>query len=368
MLRFLFLLLFACLASISMAQSPSADVNDLRPQWMRFEEGKYELVKTGEDPGDVVYFEIETTRFRASHLSINSSKPFFLFINGQVAGEFTGAHLFKMDSLTAAFQASLLMVSIYQRNINPLDLNTSVITSLRVAEVEASAIPLKPATFFRDFVILAGLMIMILLLLVVRINPKLASDYFSVAKIFSLREVEDVQSSTRLGGTSNIPFYLICSLLLGFFMMIVIHHLPGEYELPLYFRGTTFGSSLLLWLKFSLVIMGVFLVRIIMIYGLTRLFGLRGLARIHFFNWVRVLLVVSGVISTILFIYFISRGQNAHVFVVFMSLMIGILTAWVIIVFLKLSGKTEHAMFHLFSYICATEIIPLLITFKVLFH
>jgi hypothetical protein len=122
------------------------------------------------------------------------------------------------------------------------------------------------------------------------------------------------------------------------------------------------------WIRLSVIILGVFFVKILLIFSLTRLFGLKGLARIHFFNWVRLLLIVFGASSIILFIYFILRGQSPDFFIVFLTLVVGTLVSWIFIVFLKLNGKTEHSMFHLFSYICATEIIPLLITIKVLFQ
>ena len=95
---------------------------------------------------------------------------------------------------------------------------------------------------------------------------------------------------------------------------------------------------------------------------------MRGMARFHFFNWIRLLLVVFGTATIILFMYFISRGDSSDFFVILLFLVIAALIAWIVVAFFKLSGRSEHSMFHLFSYICATEIIPLLITVKVLFQ
>jgi hypothetical protein len=206
------------------------------------------------------------------------------------------------------------------------------------------------------------------LLFITHFNPKLASDYFSIIRIFSLREGDDAQSNARLTSSTNIQFYIGCSLLLGLYLMIIFHHLPDAYALPLYFGGHSFGAVVWQWIRLSTIILGVFFLKILFIFSLTRLFGLRGLARIHFFNWVKLLLIVFGASSLILFIYFISRGQSPGFFVVFLSLIVGTLMVWIGVAFLKLNGKSEHSMFHLFSYICATEIIPLLITIKVLFQ
>lgn len=336
---------------------------------MTYDDGEYKPVTSHRDVDNTIYFTIESTRFPGAQISLSSSKPFFLFINGQLAARLEGHSSFSVDSLMSRYSSSSLIVSIYQPNINLSDLNTAVVLSTPGEASNAVVVDqLKPTTFFRDFVIVSSLFITIIFLLVININPKLASDYFSVTRIFSLRDTDDAHSSTRLAAGADFQFYLVCSLLIGFYIMIVSEHLPTSYLLPLYFKGTSFWSCVVLWLKCSVIILAILLLRIVLIYTLTRLFGLKGLGRVHFFNWLRLILVVLGTASVVLFAYFILRGQNIQVFEIFMSLIVGVLTAWIIIAFLKLNGKTEHAMFHLFSYICATEIIPLLITFKVLFH
>src|SRR5688572_18674256 len=112
-----------------------------------------------------------------------------------------------------------------------------------------------------------------------RINSKLASDYFFIIRIFFLREGDDAQAKARLTSSSNIQFYVICSLLLGFYMMIIIFHLPDEYALPLHFQGHSFWTIVWQWIRLSAMILGVFFVKILLIFSLTRLFGLKGLAR-----------------------------------------------------------------------------------------
>jgi hypothetical protein len=150
--------------------------------------------------------------------------------------------------------------------------------------------------------------------------------------------------------------------------MIIQYHLPDAYALPLYFKINGFWSAIGQWLKISTIILAIFFVKILLVFSFTRLFGLKGLTRVHFFNWVRLLLIGIGTFSVMLFVYYISRGRNTDIFIVFLSLIIATLAAWIFIVLLKLAGKSEHSMFHLFSYICATEVLPLLITIRVLFQ
>lgn len=362
-LLFVLLLPFTAL----FAQQKTAEVKDLQPGWMKYERGAYKLLtETQSSPGNTVYFNVEAGNFPGGFLSVTSARPFFVFFNGKLSGEYENRALFRLDSLAGAHYASSFFVAIHQANINSRDLKTTIIT--RQQYTAAATDIFKPSTYFRDFVILSGLIIIILFLVTMRLNPKLSADYFSVIRIFSQREADDAQPNARLTSSANIQFYVVCSLLLGFYLMVVVHHLPDEYALPLYFQERSFGTVVWQWIRMSAIVLAVFFTKILLIFALTRLFGLRGLARVHFFNWVRLLLIVFGVASVVLFIYFILRGQSPGFFVVFLSLITGTMTAWVLIVFLKLNSKSEHSMFHLFSYICATEIIPLLITIEVLFQ
>ena len=70
-----------------------------------------------------------------------------------------------------------------------------------------------------------------------QINPKLTSDYFSITKIFSTREGEDGQSSSRITSSINILFYAYCSLMLGYFLMIIFHYVPSQYAISGTFSG-----------------------------------------------------------------------------------------------------------------------------------
>lgn len=338
----------------------------ITPEWLIYENGEYVPANDNSPDGNTAYIKVKPSEFGGGHLSIRSGRSFFLFINGKLSGEYRGINNFRMDSLNTAYSGEQLLIAVHQKNINNRELKILIqIPGSTISEIVTQQ---RPATFVRDFVVFAGLVIIILFLVITQLNPKLASDYFSVAKIFSVREADDAQSSARLTSSNNFQFYISCSLLLSFYILIIAYNLPDQYALPLHFLAGSFWAIMWQWIKLSLIVMAIFLGKIVVVFTLTRLFGMKGLARVHFFNWVRLMMLVIGAATIILFVYYITRGQSETFFVVFLSLIVATLTGWIFLVFLKLNGKTEHSMFHLFSYICATEIIPLLITIKVLFQ
>jgi hypothetical protein len=221
---------------------------------------------------------------------------------------------------------------------------------------------------FRDFAIVGMLVLMVMLIVIIQLNPKLASDYFSVTKIFSVREGEDTQAYSRITSSINILFYVYSSLMLSYYLMIIFHFLPSQYQAALSFQSSTFWEALMNWLELSLIVLGLFFMKIILVYVLSFLFGFKELGGIHFFNWVRLLLGVFGVLSIVLFLYFITHGQREGFYAFFLGAMSWVLAGWIVLIVFKLQRQMDHSLFHLFSYICATELIPFLITLKVLYY
>jgi hypothetical protein len=367
MFRFMFLWFFAILTASAFGQEKFVIRKDLADQWQQFENGA--LLPVDDDHNanlKSVHFTVNASQFPGHNLLVKSVKPFFLFINGKLVRKHTGPLSLSLDSLAAVTYTPAMQVTVFQYRINPKDLKTQII-SFRETRAEYIS-TLKPRAYFKDFVIVAGTILIIFFVVMMRMHPKLAADYFSITRVLSLREAEDNQSHARFAISSNVLFYIFSSMLLGLCLIILLNNLPDTYLLPLAFKSHSFGGALLQWLKLSSIILIILFGKILLVFSLSNLFGMKGIAGIHFFNWVRLLLIVAGSLSAILFIYFISRGHDTQIYVIMLSIIVAARVGWIGIVFLKLNNRIEHSMFHLFSYICATEVIPLLITIKVLFH
>jgi hypothetical protein len=221
---------------------------------------------------------------------------------------------------------------------------------------------------FRDFVIVGMLILVSVLIVVVQLNPKLASDYFSIIKMFFMREGEESQIYSRITSSINILFYVYCSLMIGYYLMIIFRFIPSHYVVALGFQSDSFGGAMFLWIKLSAIVLLIVFFKVVLVFFLSRMFGLTEIAGIHIFNWIRLLLVVFGTLTMVLFFYFILHGQNENFHIVLLKVISWLLVGWMFLIILKLSKRLSHSMFHLFSYICATELIPLLITIKVLYN
>jgi len=359
--RFIFFAGISLLASQTVAQRMVK--KDLEGDWKIFLNDRYEPF-SDEHTVKTIYFWIDADKFPGDRLYIRSTSPFSVFINGKFISD-KNDH-FTIDSIAERFSSSKFLVAVHQEKIVRTALRTTIETAAQkvVSALEPNN---RPFTFFRDFVVIASIVLLLMLIIVMRLNPKLASDYFSVTRIFSLRESDDGQVYTRISNSTNVLFYGFSSLILGFYLMIIFHFVAPVYSIAGNFQTDSFFSATGQWLILSLIILVVFFLKMILIYAISGMFGSREVAGIHFFNWIRMLLIVFGVMSITLFIYFVMRGQSIGFHVILLKLIGWCLAMWTIIIFLKLNGRSGYSLFHLFSYICATEIIPLLIIITVLY-
>jgi len=355
---------FGCLALLARHSAAQQAVKkDLGHDWQVFTNNHYESFSDNRKL-KTIYFLVNADKFSRDKLCIHATEPFSLFINGKLAAEQNGK--FSIDSLAKKYSSSRLLIAIHQDKIIPSALQTTIETP-----TPANTPPFlsadRPATFFRDFVVVALIILLLLLIVVMRLNPKLASDYFSIMKIFSLREGDDSQVRTRISTSTNVLFYGFCSLIVGFYLLIIFHFLTPLYVAADYFKTTSFLSAIAQWIELSLLVLGIFVLKMILIYAVSNMFGARDVAGIHFFNWIRMLLIVFGILSVIVFTYFILRGHSIDINTMLLKLVAWCLVLWTVLIFLKLNGRSDYSLFHLFSYICATEIIPLVIIITVLY-
>lgn len=358
---------FSCAVTFITAGQDYPIIKDFKKEWRIYQNERFEGFEAHEGRVSTIYFMLDATKFPGTSLRISSPEPFDLFINGQLIGNKKTILSIGVDSLRNAFQSSLLQVSVHQDEVYEAGLQTLIQSAIGFPAALDEPQLLR-FTSFRDFAVVGMLVLLVMLIVIIRLNPKLASDYFSITGIFSMREGVDSQAYSRIAGSINILFYVYCSLMLGYYLMVIFHFLPSHYTTALSFQASTFWGAIMQWLKLSIIIMMLVAAKIILVYTLSFVFGIGEIWGIHFFNWVRLLLGAFGVLTIVVFLYFTARGQSENFYVFLLSTMSWILAGWTILIILKLRRQLGHSMFHLFSYICATELIPFLITIKVLYY
>lgn len=335
---------------------------DLQPEWLVYTSGSY-VNYEHDDPYNTIYFSLNARKFSGDHLVISSQQNFSVWMNNQLLIDQKNEVKFLIDSLSTLAGPSTLFFAVHmEKVIDQSTLITNISSQASVSANQDEVLLFKQKTFFRDFLITAVLVLLISLISIIRLNPRSSADYFSLSKMFSLRDNESDQFYSRLT-SGSILFYGFTSIILALYLILINQYVnTGLSDLTV----TTYFDSLLTWLKTSVVIFIVLFIKLSLVHLIASLFGLRDIAGFHFSNFVRLLLVSLGVLTLILVGYFILHGQQKGFYSFFYLVITWIIGGWIILLFLKLINRMQYSVFHIFSYICATEIMPFLLIIKLL--
>jgi hypothetical protein len=313
-----------------------------------------------------IYFQLNPSLYSGDVLKIASARPFSVFRDGTLLVGGQKEVSIVMDSLSQQAFGTQVRLAVYQPRGIAADLSTVMYSPLLGPNRLESGPLLRASDHYRDFMVISFFVLVVWLVMVGFINPKLTADYFSVTGLISLRETDDKQLNLRIGNSANLLFYLFVSFLLAFYLMLVVQ-LP-EASLPFGEGSRDFRSLAVHWVLLAAIVALILLIKLILTLMFATLFNISDQASFQFFNFIRSLLLGVGFFSVVGGILLLVLGGNETVATVLSSLFTYGTIGWCILGFIKLRARVTCSAFHLFSYICATEIIPLLIILKVLYE
>jgi hypothetical protein len=316
---------------------------DLKKSWLMMEAGKF-VPHSGE--GRVAY--IDLAELNSGIILISGRQNFDVFVNNRLIAR--RANHFKMPVGNSVDGRGVL--SVFSDNgVDRLSLSL-----LRPAEPDFFG--QKPSSVSSALIVLTILLTASLILLI-RTNGSAAIEYFNFIKLFSLRASEDSGTTMRITSTSNVFYYLFCSALIAVNLYVLY---TGNILLSL-----SFGTVLLGIFKLLILVFGVLISKILLISLLAGIFKLTDFGPTQFYNYVRLLLVSFMACSALLMILVMFNADYSAWFSRLSYFIVGMSIVFVGITFLKLMARGGFTVFHLFSYLCASEIIPLIILLNVYF-
>jgi len=122
--------------------------------------------------------------------------------------------------------------------------------------------------------------------------------------------------------------------------------------------------QLAMLLLLALVIAAVLMAKLTFVSIIALLYGWRDVTGVQFFNFIRVLILSLSLIAMVSLFCF-SMGITVDYFIL-LKAGCALLAVGAGLLYFKLQARTVFRSFHLFSYLCATEIFPLVILVKVL--
>lgn len=335
-------------------------VKNLKEEWKVYREEQF-LPYDEDSDAKAIYFSLDQGRYPNSFLEVRSPNSFSLFLNHRLFVLRENAVRINLDSLKKVHSPPWLF-SVYQKD-GLTWLNTEIV-SLHTPDFNSNST--RSGYFFLDFSILVSVALFLFFVVLLRTNPRLTLDYLNVVRLFSIQEREDTLLNSRISASVNILYYGFNSLLVAFILLVIFHFGGREIAIAEYFPVYSMGEGFLQWIKLSVIVMAALLAKLILLLILARMFDSKESAVIQFYNYMRLLFFTFGLAAIVCVCYFVFKIQNPEAYSFLVNCIISLLIIWVFIVGLKLLRRSSFRFFHLFSYLCASELIPIVIMIKVL--
>ena len=172
----------------------------------------------------------------------------------------------------------------------------------------------------------------------------------------------------RITSSANLLYYTFASLFASFIIMVIFHFAYADLSLAAYFQVTSLKDSFSQWIKLTFFILLFLVGKLSLISVFSYLYRATEITALQFFNFIRLFFFTFGVISLLMLCFFIAKVLSPAWYFNLFYVAAAIFIFWELIIFLKLMSRVSFRIFHLFFYLCASELIPFVILIKVVFY
>lgn len=306
------------------------------------------------------------------YLEIYTKGKSALFIENDIVALQKGEEglLLDIDSLRRSYGAEEIFMTLYQKELN---LNTSIISIVRKVEnqvvnnraSDGIEILLRDFSSFKNYYIIGLMLILTLLAMLKATYSRAFGEFYNISRIFSVRWKEDsIIMGKPISGASFLFLMMYC-LVVAFVTQAFLHETGSS--IAQFSIGThhSVTASLFSWFFLTLMVFLLMIIKLVVIWVASSLLGFKDMTGFHFFDYIRIsqillfLLLIVVTLSVLSYNSFLASGNNVAGYVFGITVLLT-----VILLFFKLLSTPTYRNMHLISYLCTTEILPLIIGIK----
>jgi hypothetical protein len=338
-------------------------IYDLSQDWKVAESGNY-VDYTGNTATEAIYFTLDAYRFRGYDLEIEGAREYSVWVNGKLIRQ-TGSGIlrFDIDSLSNLYNSPMTVGVYARKGLRQVTTSVVAFSALQADEAEM----LRKKNHLRDFSVLGVFILAVGFLIMLRFNRRLLFDYFDFTKLFSLQERDESLVAGRITSRFSVLIYVYLSMWCAFLFLITFQHIERNWIIIGDFTIGSVANAFLKWGQLTVAIGLILFIKVSIVLSLSIIFRLREGGSIQVLNYFRLTSFLLMVLSIILVFYFVLATKSPSYYQALISLTAWIMAGWAVLIFLKLLNKSTYSVFHLFSYLCASEFFPIIILFKSLF-
>ncbi|GJM27401.1 MAG: hypothetical protein DHS20C17_00360 [Cyclobacteriaceae bacterium] len=375
------IILFILLSGVQnvSAQDPMRllPVKDLKSKWLTVDRSGQKYIpyinkRSLQYP--VVGLMLDTLDVSGLTLELCVPEGTSVFVNNKIVDRTRqrGCLYYDLDSLKSVHAGTDLFLSLFRENLDPTSISTTLMTRQPVSKLLAeteSTLQIKRRSHdqFADFFIVAVLIMLAFYAFLINRYPKGNRDFFNVSKAFSLTLKEEKVLTQRNMSTANAMFFCLYSMSIALVIILFWSIFGGIPELLDFISLNTFWSCLFSWVALSAIAFCVVELKYLLIRTLCSLLNVAKIAQIHFFDFIRIGLIFICTVLVVASVLYLTNLYQMVPFTIVLYAFISLLGVRIVILLLKLIGDTSFRKIHLISYLCTTEILPLLIGIRIFF-
>lgn len=230
-----------------------------------------------------------------------------------------------------------------------------------------STLAVLPQVLHRDLFIVLSMLLLVIYAVSRVIFPKLFAESIAMEKLFGFRIKEDLGSSIRPFSTEHIYFTALYSFNLSFVILFLVNGFATDLIEMAWLQFSEFWQGLLYWLLCGIAINLLVYLKYLLIALISWLFNATLLTSRHFIDLINASSLFFIFIALILAIgsyRVFLPGENLQMIVLVTVLIFFFYRS--MLLYIRLIQLSPYSKLYIFSYICSTELIPLLVGVKFL--
>lgn len=349
-------------------------IKDLRYDWKTHEPNLKVLVPYLSENASAqsIIFFVDIKQYAGTKLLIDCPGGYSIYFNQRLftVTEGTSKQFFSVDSLSTLHTEKPLEVELYSEHWNDKKIKTQVVRqgSSMIGNQETTFTQLSREVNNDDLMIIVNMFIFVVLIIFRTRVYRIFKEYFMVVRTFRVRQKFDLIAAQDPFSPMSIAFMVLYALFIGGAFLNLQLKLPGGLDGLGWFQEYRF-RPVWEWSAYaSLAALLLILLKIVLVNALSRLFYFHRHSELHFYAYFRMAFLISFVIYVSSLAIFVSGNSTADFLFQALPYFTTVLLAIrLIMIYLILNNIVNVKKMHLISYLCTSELIPVIIIIKTLF-
>lgn len=341
---------------------------DVSLDWVFYDEGEKTMLPflaNNKQYPVSMHLSVDLDKGKQAYLMLEIPENASLFIQNKFISHHDKSELkyYSLDSLRNVFKIDNLQLTLYNnaRFSYPSDAKIGFIHKTLATSVDVNPVLLRHFDDRSDYLKMIILLLFTFFVVLYSLFPAELLDFFSLRRLFTFRFTNTALTKYRsLTKTQTLVIFYEAMLLAGI-LIIFLNYYSNPVGEAFFLKINPIWGWLLI---FGIVLLLVFL-KYILISIVSALFGLVDRINFYFVEYLRMSMIFYSILFIIISYTIINKFYILDVLLdgLIISVIIFNLMRLVVLYF-KFRRSISMKSLHLFSYLCATELIPIVIGLK----